>query len=102
MRYPHNITVQNRYRVFGTLLIALLLASCSSSMSQSGKRGGEKVVVEREYPVYPDGVVDYVWEEPTREIVDVPPGLDPEGHYYRPGHQEAVETLPGRYRFYSE
>lgn len=60
----------------------------------------QTVVVERDYPKYPEGTVDYVWEEPTRDVVDVPPGLDPEGHYYRPGHQEVVESLPGRYKFY--
>jgi len=63
-------------------------------------RDTQTVVVEREYPKYPEGTVDYVYEEPTRDVVDVPPGLDPEGHYYRPGHQEVVESLPGRYKFY--
>ena len=70
---------------------------CSSLFS----RDTQTVVVERDYPKYPEGTVDYVWEEPSRDVVDVPPGLDPEGHYYRPGHQEVVESLPGRYKFYT-
>ena len=45
------------------------------------------------------GAVEYVWEEPMVDVVDVPPGLDPEGHYYRPGHQEVVEIRQGRWRY---
>ncbi len=46
------------------------------------------------------GVVEYVWEEPMVDVVDVPPGLDPEGHYYRPGHEEVVEIRQGRWQYY--
>ena len=46
------------------------------------------------------GVVEYTWEEPMVDVVDVPPGLDPEGHYYRPGHQEVVEIRQGRWQYY--
>jgi hypothetical protein len=46
------------------------------------------------------GVVEYVWEEPMVDVVDVPPGLDPEGHYYRPGHKEVTEIRQGRWQYY--
>ena len=46
------------------------------------------------------GVVEYVWEEPMVDVVDVPPGLDPEGHYYRPAHQEVTEIRQGRWQYY--
>lgn len=46
------------------------------------------------------GVVEYIWEEPMVDVVDVPPGLDPEGHFYRPGHQEVVEIRQGRWQYY--
>ena len=46
------------------------------------------------------GIVEYVWEEPMTDVVDVPPGLDPEGHYYRPGHQEIREIRQGRWNYY--
>jgi hypothetical protein len=46
------------------------------------------------------GAVEYIWEEPMVDVVDVPPGLDPEGHYYRPGHQEVVEVRQGRWQYY--
>ena len=46
------------------------------------------------------GVVEYVWEEPMVDVVDVPPGLDPEGHYYRPSHSEVVEIRQGRWNYY--
>ncbi|HMO02713.1 MAG TPA: hypothetical protein PKD37_07115 [Oligoflexia bacterium] len=46
------------------------------------------------------GVVEYVWEEPMVDVIDVPPGLDPEGHYYRPAHRSIVEIRQGRYQYY--
>jgi hypothetical protein len=36
------------------------------------------------------------------DVVDVPPGLDPEGTYYRPAHQAVVEIRQGRYRYYRD
>lgn len=44
------------------------------------------------------GVVPYVWEEPMIDVVDVPPGLDPEGHYYRRAHQAVVEVRQGQWQ----
>ena len=48
------------------------------------------------------GVVEYIWEEPMVDVVEVPPGLDPEGIYYRPAHQEVVEIRQGRWKYYKE
>ena len=50
---------------------------------------------------YP-GVVEYVWEEPMVDVIEVPPGLDPEGHYYRPAHREVVEIRQGRWRYHGD
>jgi hypothetical protein len=46
------------------------------------------------------GVVESTWEEPMVDVVEVPPGLDPEGHYYRPAHDEVVEIRQGRWQYY--
>lgn len=46
------------------------------------------------------GVVEYVWEEPMIDVIEVPPGLDPDGIYYRPAHQEVVEIRQGRWKHY--
>lgn len=46
------------------------------------------------------GVVEYVWEEPMIDVIEVPPGLDPDGVYYRPAHQEVVEIRQGRWKYY--
>lgn len=46
------------------------------------------------------GVVDFIWEEPMVDVVEVPPGLDPEGIYYRPAHHAVVEVRQGRWRYY--
>ena len=50
--------------------------------------------------IQPPGVVEYVWEEPMIDVVDVPPGLDPEGTYYRQGHQAIYEVRQGRWQYY--
>jgi uncharacterized protein YceK len=52
------------------------------------------------YAAQTPGVVEHVWEEPMVDVVDVPAGLDPEGHYYRPSHQEILEIRQGRWRLY--
>ena len=49
-----------------------------------------------------EGIAPHVWEEPMVDVVDVPPGLDPEGHYYRPAHQEVVEIRQGRWQYYKD
>ena len=46
------------------------------------------------------GVVEMAWEEPMVDVVDVPPGLDPEGVYYRPAHRAAIQVRGGRWRYY--
>jgi hypothetical protein len=46
------------------------------------------------------GVVESTWEEQMVDVVEVPPGLDPEGHYYRPAHDEVVEIRQGRWQYY--
>jgi hypothetical protein len=53
-------------------------------------------------PSQQSGVYNYIWEEPMVDVVDVPPGLDPEGHYYRPAHQEVIEIRQGRWKYYEE
>lgn len=85
---------------FGVLILsvfstALVLTGCSSSSSSTSKLGSPEPQV-RNIP----GVVEYIWEEPMVDVIDVPPGLDPEGHYYRPAHQEVVEIRQGRWQLY--
>lgn len=46
------------------------------------------------------GVVEYTWEEPMVDMIEVPPGLDPEGTYYRPAHSEIVEIRQGKWQYY--
>ena len=58
----------------------------------------QPVIVVQKAP----GVVEHVWEEPMVDVIDVPPGLDPEGEYYVPAHQEAVEVRQGRWKYYHE
>lgn len=48
------------------------------------------------------GVVEYTWEEPMVDVIEVPPGLDPEGIYYRPAHEEVVEIRQGRWQYYKK
>lgn len=82
-------------------LMGLVGAHASGCSSRAPVEGSPPTVVE--YRVKePPGVVEYIWEEPMVDVVDVPPGLDPEGHYYRPGHQEVTEIRQGRWQYYKK
>jgi hypothetical protein len=70
------------------------MTGCSSQPPPAGPQ-----IVEYQVRNVP-GVVEYAWEEPMVDVVEVPPGLDPEGHYYRPAHQEVVEIRQGRWQYY--
>ena len=91
------------------VLVLLLPVGCSSIFS-SGNSSTEtavapqpEVIIKREVQVIKaPGVVEYVWEEPMVDVINVPPGLDPEGVYYRPSHQEIVEIRQGRWKYYKE
>ncbi|RMD88146.1 MAG: hypothetical protein D6808_00210 [Candidatus Dadabacteria bacterium] len=77
-------------------IIVICLASCAP---RQPKVIYKKVVVEKAVTP-PAGTVQYIWEEPMVDVVDVPPGLDPEGYYYRPAHREIVEIRQGRWQQY--
>lgn len=71
------------------------ISACSSSQA------GTTIPQTVEYQVRNvPGVVEYAWEEPMVDMVEVPPGLDPEGTYYRPAHSEVVEIRQGRWQYY--
>lgn len=80
-------------------LVALVFAASACSSNTTPTEVSKPTVVEYQVRDVP-GAVEYVWEEPMVDVVDVPPGLDPEGHYYRPGHQEVVEIREGRWQYY--
>jgi uncharacterized lipoprotein YmbA len=48
------------------------------------------------------GVVNFVYERPMVNIVEVPAGLDPEGVYYMPPHRSVVEIRQGRWTYVEE
>ncbi|MCS6961789.1 MAG: hypothetical protein NZT61_04720 [Deltaproteobacteria bacterium] len=76
-------------RHLSILTLALILGGCSS----------KKVVYqEPEVVVIKDkGTELYVWQEPIVDVINVPAGMDPEGIYYRPEHQQIVEIKQGRW-----
>ena len=82
---------------FGGIALSLLLTGCSTA---SHTRVEEVQVEGQTYTKTAPGVVEYVWEEPMVDVIEVPPGLDPEGHYYRPAHHEVVEIREGRWQYY--
>jgi hypothetical protein len=90
-----NVTRTPGFFIF--LVITLGITACSSTTAPTDV--AKPTVVEYQVRDVP-GAVEYVWEEPMVDVVDVPPGLDPEGHYYRPGHQEVVEIRQGRWQYY--
>ena len=86
---------------------AMALALVSAAMVATGCSSSRKVGLESDaraqvQVIKAPGIVEHVWEEPMVDVVDVPPGLDPEGTYYRPAHQAVVEIRQGRYRYYRD
>ena len=86
--------------VTAALVILLVCAGFLGCAPTQTTMRDTRVIVE-ESPVMPDpGAVEFVWEAPIVDVVDVPPGLDPEGHYYRPAHQSIMEIRQGRWNYY--
>lgn len=86
-------------RIIAATSALLVLAGCSQS-SIERTQSSQPVVLQQPANLNAAGVVNYVWEEPMVDVINVPPGLDPEGHYYRPGHQEVIENRQGRWQYY--
>lgn len=86
---------QNLTGLIVGLLVVGQLTGCTPRVQNTGP-------IEANYTQSTPGVVQYVWEEPMVDVIDVPPGLDPEGHYYRPSHQEVVEIRQGRWQYYRD
>ncbi len=85
----------------GVVLVgALLFCTGCSTSSRVSSEGNSMVATCPNCGPTPPGVTEFVWEEPMVDVIDVPPGLDPEGHYYRPAHQEIVEIRQGRWKYY--
>ena len=85
------------------LLVCLSCSGCATAVRSTGTSEGQEVqAIQVESPRNIPGVVEYVWEEPMVDTIEVPPGLDPEGHYYRPAHQSVVEIRQGRWKYYRQ
>lgn len=87
----------------GMLLTITILSSSGCSFSRSSQRVTVPPPLVDATPartgVAQDGKMEYVWEEPIVDVVDVPPGLDPEGNYYRPAHRSVREVRQGKYQY---
>ena len=94
-----NIIIKFGLCAIGVLGLTSLQGCYQVVMPAETKTVMKEVSIERE-GTPPPGTVQYIWEEPMVDVVDVPPGLDPEGHYYRPGHQAVVEIRQGKWRHY--
>jgi|GEM_PF-698616 len=88
-----------RYVSFSLTLVLFGVAGCSSN-PQTTQVQIHEVMADQRYANDIPGVVQEVWVEPMVDVVDVPPGLDPEGQYYRPGHQAVMEIRQGRWRYH--
>lgn len=91
--------------LFGTTI----LGGCSSIMTRTeleevgivDDSSGTAQLASRNAGGASKGVVPQVWEEPMVDDVEVPPGLDPEGHYYIPAHRAIIEIRQGRWQYYN-
>ncbi len=98
-----------------TLRIFLIAGLCSlpvltgcTTVYRNGNAMGDVTEAFNDISIDPNlsparsGVVESVWEEPMVDVVEVPPGLDAEGIYYRPAHHEVVEVRQGRWQYYKQ
>jgi hypothetical protein len=87
--------------------MAAVLSGCMSTYQQGAPMGDVSdafadMSIDPGRSYSQSGVVEYVWEEPMVDVIDVPPGLDAEGVYYRPAHREVVEIRQGRWQYYKQ
>ncbi|MCS6893667.1 MAG: hypothetical protein NZO16_03765 [Deltaproteobacteria bacterium] len=73
------------------VLTICLLAGCATTSKKTAMAEPEVVVIRD------SGTQLYVWEPPMVDVVEIPAGLDPEGIYYRPEHQQIVEIKQGKW-----
>jgi len=96
-----NVIIRKRTTAtLGLFLLCSLLTACAPT--QSATRAETVPMMSNNFERHVPGTVEYIWEEPMINVVDVPPGLDPEGHYYRPAHQSIVEIRQGRWQYYRD
>ncbi len=79
---------------------ALLL--CFSACSSQREVVSSAIVSEQVTYVPDPGAVEFVYEPPLVDVIQKQPGLDPDGIYYVPAHQEIVEIRPGRWKYYKQ
>lgn len=83
------------------LLFILVVALCTACSSHQETVSGP--IIAEQVNVTPDpGAVEFIYEPPMVDVIDIPPGYDPEGTYYRPAHQEVVEIRQGRWKYYKD
>ncbi len=94
--------------IFALIAVLLCLSGCytvttRTELQEVGSVSDESVIVTRQASngqQEAPGQATLIWEEPMVDVVDVPPGLDPEGHYYRPAHKNIMEIRQGRWQYY--
>ncbi|MGI6681231.1 MAG: hypothetical protein ACOX3T_07115 [Bdellovibrionota bacterium] len=83
-------------------ILLMLLCACTATTQKQSSQALEIKHEDKQYLKEDPAVVDYIWEEPMVDVVKVPPGLDPEGIYYRPEHKEVIEIRQGKWQYYKK
>jgi hypothetical protein len=103
-----NKNAKNIRNFLSLAILSLGILSGCTTIYREGAPMGDVSAAFNDISIEPNlspssrGVVEYVWEEPMVEVVEVPPGLDAEGMYYRPAHHEVVEIRQGRWQYYKQ
>lgn len=78
-------------------LFLIILSGCSASRHE--QLALEQAYINSRSGSNTPGVQTFTWEEPMVDVVEVPAGLDPQGVYYRPQHEQIVEIRQGRWQY---
>lgn len=78
-------------------ILLIILSGCAASRHE--QLALEQAYINSKTGKNVPGVQTFAWEEPMVDVVEVPAGLDPQGIYYRPQHEQIVEIRQGRWQY---
>ena len=83
--------------IFLLVLVLFSFSSCTKKDPGLVDPETRQIVFDKPAPI-PPGVVRYCWEEPMVAFEPNGPGIDTDGHWYKPAYTAVREVKQGRWR----